>query len=104
MPQKAGKSKRSKLISGNATTIQSEGLKREIGAGGVFMNVINNTIGSVIFLLPAIVAGVLANASIIAYLACGFLFLLVILCYAEISSQVTCSGGSYAYIEKAFGP
>ncbi len=82
----------------------TEGLKREIGVWGVFINVINNTVGSGIFLLPAIIAGVLGNTSIFAYIACGLLFLLVMLCYAEISSQVTCSGGSYAYIEKAFGP
>ena len=81
-----------------------EGLKREIGIWGVFLNVINITIGSGIFLLPAIVAGFLGNASILAYIACGILFLLVMLCYAEISSQVTCSGGTYAYIEEAFGP
>ena len=91
------------IIAANTETIQGKGLKREIGVWGLFINVINNTIGSGIFLLPAIVAGVLGNASIIAYIACGFLFLLVMLCYAEISSQVTCSGGSYAYIEKAFG-
>jgi amino acid transporter len=66
--------------------------------------VINNTIGSGIFLLPGIIAAVLGNASILAYIVCGFLFLLVMLCYAEISSQVTVSGGAYAYIEKAFGP
>lgn len=90
-------------IAANTEAVQGKGLKREIGVWGVFINVINNTIGSGIFLLPAIVAGVLGNASIIAYIACGSLFLLVMLCYAEISSQVTCSGGSYAYIEKAFG-
>ncbi len=82
----------------------SEGLKREIGVWGIFLNVINNTIGSGIFLLPAIVASFLGNAGILAYIACGILFLLVMLCYAEISSQVTCSGGTYAYIEEAFGP
>ncbi len=82
----------------------AEGLKREIGVWGVFINVINNTVGSGIFLLPAIIAGALGNTSIFAYIACGLLFLLVMLCYAEISNQVTCSGGSYAYIEKAFGP
>jgi len=87
----------------HASSCQGERLKREIGVWGIFINVINNTIGSGIFLLPAIVAGVLGNASIVAYIACGLLFLLVMLCYAEISSQVTCSGGSYAYIEKAFG-
>lgn len=83
---------------------QEEGLKRIVGVSGVFINVINNTIGSGIFLLPAIVAGIMGNASILAYIACGLLFLLVMLCYAEISSQVTCSGGTYAYIEEAFGP
>jgi len=81
-----------------------EGLKREIGVWGIFLNVINNTIGSGIFLLPAIIAGFLGNAGVIAYIACGILFLLVMLCYAEISSQVTCTGGTYAYIEEAFGP
>ncbi|MBA2499228.1 MAG: amino acid permease [Chitinophagaceae bacterium] len=87
-----------------AITKTNEGLKREIGVWGIFLNVINNTIGSGIFLLPAIVAGFLGNAGILAYIACGILFLLVMLCYAEISSQVTCSGGTYAYIEEAFGP
>lgn len=82
---------------------KSEGLKREIGVPGIFINVINNTIGSGIYLLPAVVAATLGNASIIAYVTCGLLFLLVMLCYAEISSQVTVSGGTYAYIEEAFG-
>jgi len=87
-----------------ASQQQDEGLKRVVGVSGVFFNVINNTIGSGIFLLPAIVAGITGNASILAYIGCGLLFLLVMLCYAEISSQVTCSGGTYAYIEEAFGP
>lgn len=92
------------MIAADSKATQNEGLKREIGISGVFINVINNTIGSGIFLLPAIIASVLGNASILAYIICGLLFLLVMLCYAEISSQVTVSGGAYAYIEKAFGP
>jgi basic amino acid/polyamine antiporter, APA family len=82
----------------------TEGLKREIGTWGIFLNVINNTIGSGIFLLPAIIAGFLGPASILVYIGCGILFLLVMLCYAEISSQVSSSGGTYVYIEEAFGP
>src|SRR5829696_9856591 len=93
-----------KPVEQTTSTSSGEGLKREIGIGGVFLNVIKNTLGSGIFLLPAIVAGALGNASILAYIVCGGLFLLVMLCYAEISSQITVSGGSYAYIEKAFGP
>jgi basic amino acid/polyamine antiporter, APA family len=83
---------------------QSEGLKRELGITDVATNVINITIGSGIFLLPALIAGILGNASIVAYILCGFMFLLVVLCYAEASSRITTSGGAYAYIEKAFGP
>lgn len=86
------------------TATQNEGLKREIGIAGLFLSVINNTIGSAIFLLPAIVASIPGTASILAYIVCGFLFLLMMLCYAEISSQITVSGGAYAYIETAFGP
>ena len=85
-------------------TDQNEGLKRELGIADVAINVINIAIASGIFLLPALIAGILGNASILAYAFCGFMFLLVALCYAEVSSRITTSGGMYAYIEKAFGP
>ncbi len=85
-------------------TDQNEGLKRELGITDVAINVINIAIASGIFLLPALIAGILGNASIVAYAVCGFMFLLVALCYAEVSSRITTSGGMYAYIEKAFGP
>ncbi len=82
---------------------QQEGLKRELGILDVAANVINISIASGIFLLPALIAGLLGNASIVAYFLCGILFILVALCYAEVGSQITTSGGAYAYIEKAFG-
>ena len=85
-------------------TNQNEGLKRELGIADVAINVINIAIATGIFLLPALIAGILGNASIVAYAVCGFMFLLVALCYAEVSSRITTSGGMYAYIEKAFGP
>ena len=79
-------------------------LKREIGVMGLALNAINLTIGAGIFVLPAIVAGNLGRSAFIAYLLCGLLVILIMLCYAEIGSKVTTSGGSYAYVEKAFGP
>jgi basic amino acid/polyamine antiporter, APA family len=79
-------------------------LKRAIGATGLALNAINLTIGAGIFVLPAIVAANLGRAAFIAYLLCGLLVILIMLCYAEIGSKVTTSGGSYAYVEKAFGP
>lgn len=82
----------------------NEGLRRELGILDVTVNVVNTIIGSGIFLLPAIISGILGNASILAYLFCGILYLMVVLCLAEAGSRFTTSGGMYTYIEKAFGP
>ncbi|GAO30264.1 amino acid permease [Geofilum rubicundum] len=81
----------------------NEGLKRKIGAWGLSANLVNIVVGAGIFVLPAIVAEGLGPASILAYLLCGVLLFLIMLCFAEAGSKVTSSGGAYAYIEAAFG-
>lgn len=81
-----------------------EHLKREIGVWGLSANFINIIIGAGIFAIPAVVASGLGSASIFAYLFCGILVALVMLCFAEIGSKVTTSGGAYTYIRTAFGP
>ncbi len=80
-----------------------EHLKREIGVWGLSANLINIMIGAGIFVLPAIVAAGLGSASILAYLFCGVLITLVMLCFAEVGSKITGSGGVYIYIETSFG-
>jgi len=79
-------------------------LKRVIGVFGFSTNLINMVVGSGIFVLPAIVAAGLGSSSILAYLLCGFLVTLVMLCFAEAGSRVTDCGGAYIYIKTAFGP
>lgn len=81
----------------------NEGLKREIGLWGLVSNNINITVGAGIFLLPVIVAQELGTASILAYLVCGVLIMLIMMCFAEVGSVITRSGGPYSYIEEAFG-
>lgn len=99
------RNKQKHIISSTATMKeQQETLKKELGIMDVAINVVNITVGGGIFLLPALIAVILGNSSIIAYLVCGCMFLLVALCYAEVSSRITESGGSYIYLEKAFGP
>lgn len=83
---------------------QDEGLKREISIIDISASVINITVGSGIFLLPALVAAVLGNAGIIAYLICGLLYFCIMLCFAEMSGRISSTGGAYVYIERAFGP
>ena len=78
-------------------------LKREVGVLGLSANIVNIIIGGGIFVLPAIIAASLGAASIIAYLFCGFVMVLVMGCFAELGSFYTGSGGSYNYIESSFG-
>ena len=81
-----------------------EGLVRAIGVRALAANIVNQIIGSGIFVLPAAVAGILGPASVVAYLVCALGIGLLALCFAELGSRVARSGGTYAYVETAFGP
>lgn len=80
-----------------------ENLLRTIGVFGLSSNIINVIIGSGIFVLPAIVASAMGASGVFAYLVCGLLIALIMLCFAEVGSKVTTTGGLYTYIETAFG-
>ena len=84
-------------------TNSNEGLKRVIGVSGLTLTIINGVIGAGIFVLPATVSDTLGAFGIFAYIVCGILLATIMLCYAEIGSRITTSGGSYAYVEAAFG-
>jgi amino acid transporter len=81
-----------------------ENLKREIGVTALTLNIMNITVGTGIFVIPAIIAEDLGATAILAYFVCGILIFLIALCFAEVGSKTTTSGGVYTYIETAFGP
>ncbi len=85
----------------NAKT--EEGLKRVIGVPGLALAIVNGIIGAGIFALPAIVGIELGAFSVFGYIFCSIMMAAIMLCYAETGSRVTSSGGSYAYVEAAFG-
>lgn len=87
-----------------STKISDEGLRRVVGVSGLSATVINATIGAGIYALPAIVGIQMGAAGILGYLVCSIMLAAIMLCYVEIGSRVTSSGGSYAYVEAAFGP
>lgn len=80
-----------------------EGLKREIGLWGLVSNSINIIVGAGIFILPVLIAERLGTASIWAYVICGILMMFIMLCFAEVGTKITRTGGAYSYIEDAFG-
>jgi APA family basic amino acid/polyamine antiporter len=84
--------------------VQNEGLVRVIGTGALGLGVVNMVVGAGIFAMPGLVAAELGSAAIFAYLICSVTVALVFLCFAEIGSRVSRSGGTYAYVEEAFGP
>jgi amino acid transporter len=81
----------------------NNGLERRIGLWGFVSNIINIIIGAGIFILPAIVAENAGNLSALAYIISGLLMILIMLCFADIGSKITVTGGAYVYIERTFG-
>src|SRR5688572_7806600 len=79
-------------------------LSRELGVRQLAAVIFNYTVGSGIFVLPAVVAAQLGPSAILAYLVCAFIMALSVVCFAEAGSRVSASGGPYAYVETAFGP
>jgi basic amino acid/polyamine antiporter, APA family len=79
-------------------------LSRELGTRQLAATIFNYTVGSGIFVLPALAVLQLGTAAPLAYLACAFIMGLVVLCFAEAGSRVSTTGGPYAYVETALGP
>jgi len=84
--------------------VQNEGLVRAIGTGALGLSVVNMVVGAGIFALPGLVAAELGSAAIIAYMICSVTVALIFMCFAEVGSRISRSGGAYAYVEEAFGP
>ena len=68
-------------------------LSRELGVRQLAAVIFNYTVGSGIFVLPAVVAAQLGPPAILAYLICAFIMALSVMCFAEAGSRVSSSGG-----------
>jgi amino acid transporter len=79
-------------------------LVRGIRRWDIVALVINSVIGAGIFGLPARVFGLAGPAySLAAYVLCAALVVLIVLCFAEVSSRFDVTGGPYLYARHAFG-
>lgn len=84
--------------------VSEEGLVRGIRQWDLVGVVINSIIGAGIFVLPARAFKLTGNYSLIAFVVCAVVVALIILCFVEVSSRFTETGGPYLYAQVAFGP
>jgi basic amino acid/polyamine antiporter, APA family len=87
----------------NGEQISEEGLVRAIGRWDLVAVAINGIIGAGIFGLPATTFALIGSYSLIAFVVCAFLLLLIMLCFAEVGSRFKDTGGPYLYAREGFG-
>ena len=79
-------------------------LVRELGRWDLVALVINSILGAGIFGLPSRTFALAGTYSLLAYLFSATAIALVLLCFAEVSSRFSATGGPYLYARTAFGP
>ena len=79
------------------------GLLRAVSRWQIVALVLNDVIGSGVYLLPAGAAALLGGASVGAVVLAGAAVLLVVLCFAEAASHFDQPGSAYLYAREAFG-
>ncbi|OBS77207.1 hypothetical protein A6R68_16368 [Neotoma lepida] len=95
-----------KSIQSNEPKTTTPSLHTQVGLLSGICIIVGTIIGSGIFISPK---SVLANTEavgpcLIIWTACGILATLGALCFAELGTMITKSGGEYPYLMEAFGP
>src|SRR6266496_1057805 len=86
-----------------AGAVPRPGLVRAIGRWDLTALVVNGVIGSSIFGMPAVLAGLTGAWSPLTSLLGGLGILAILLCHAEVASRFQDPGGTYLYAREAFG-
>lgn len=79
-------------------------LVRGLGRWDLTAVAVNTIIGTGIFILPARVFGLIGSYSLLAFVLCAVIIGLIVLCFSEVSSRFSSTGGMYLYAKEAFGP
>jgi APA family basic amino acid/polyamine antiporter len=86
------------------TTATQPTLLRGIGRFDFIALIINITIGAGILGLPAKLYTLVGTWSLLAYVVSAAVVTLIILCFAEVSSRFSGTGGPYLYARVTYGP
>jgi amino acid transporter len=84
--------------------LKDEGLSREIRKWDLVALLVNVTVGAGILRLPADVQRTVGNYSLAAFVVCAMIIGLIALCFAEVGSRFSGTGGPYLYASETFGP
>ena len=78
-------------------------LKKVLDFKVILLITINAIMGTGIFFLPAIGAGVAGPASILSWVAMGIIAIYISMCFAELTSMYPSAGGVYEFCKHAYG-
>jgi len=79
------------------------GLVRSLRRWDLVGVVLNGVIGAGIFGLPSKVFGLAGSYSILAFVMCAVFVSAIVMCFAEVGSRYTGTGGPYLYASETFG-
>lgn len=82
----------------------STGLLRGVGLPALIAVMINAIVGAGIFGLPSKVHALAGPHGLFAFLGCALVIAAIGLCFAEVASRFSQTGGPYVYASLAFGP
>ena len=80
-----------------------EKLVRGLGRWDLTAFTINCIIGAGIFGLPSKVQALIGSYSLFAFVACAVIVAFIVLCYAEVASRFSSTGGPYLYAKESLG-
>ena len=83
--------------------MSDEKLVRGISRWDLSAITINTIIGAGIFGLPSKVTALIGNYTLFAFAACAVIIGFIVLCFAEVASRFSSTGGMYLYAREAFG-
>jgi APA family basic amino acid/polyamine antiporter len=93
-----------RLMSSTTEVKTKQGLVRGLRKMDLVALVLNSIVGAGIFGLPSQAFALAGAYSVLAYLVCAVPVLLIVSCFAEVSSRFSATGGLYIYAREAFGP
>lgn len=80
-----------------------EKLVRGISRWDLTAIAVNTIIGAGIFGLPSKVTALIGGYSLLAFVACAIIIGFIVVCFAEVASRFSETGGMYLYAKEAFG-